>query len=168
MTLSRSDFLPVAATLLSLSSVMASAGAHAASKAPIGCFVRAYDSAHLRDHRSQQTRRLQIRVEPSPHDFGKTDFGMIVWIRGKSQAWRAGGRCEPDPKGWRCIPDTDGASPLFLTPVGRNLRLANPGSLKVSDDVTGPDLNDTSLGAPGDVSFLLMPAKSSACTDAGS
>lgn len=138
----------------------------AAAQTPLGCFSRTYDAAHLRSHRSQQVQRLWIRLETSRYDPGKIDFGMNLWVRSQQQIWRAGGRCEPSGKGLRCQPDTDGASELLITLEGRNLRLTNPGKLKIFDDVTGPDLNDRLIGGPGDSTFLLPAARDAVCKDA--
>jgi hypothetical protein len=127
-----------ASTLLISAAWLASfTGLAAAAQIPLGCFSRTYDTAHLRNHRSQQVQRLWIRIEESRHERGKIDFGMNLWLRGHQQIWRAGGRCEPNGTGLKCQPDTDGASELLITLEGRNLRLTNAGKLKIFDDVTG-------------------------------
>ncbi|MDB5641092.1 MAG: hypothetical protein JWN07_409 [Hyphomicrobiales bacterium] len=130
-----------------------------------GCFTRTYDTVHLQQHRTQQVRRLWLRIMPSRYDAKATEFGMNVWLRGKPQIWRAGGLCDATENGWSCRPDTDGASMLLITRQGGKLRLDNPGKLKISDDVTGPDLNDALIGGPGDSTFDLQPAAASACKD---
>lgn len=144
---------------------MASPAGIAAAAVPLGCFARTYDAAHLRDHPGQQVRRLWLHLETSRYEAGKIEFGLRIWLRGKRQAWRAGGRCEPDPVELRCLPDTDGASGLLITQVGRNTRLSNPGRLKIVDDVTGPDLNERLLGGSDHSTFLLSPAPAAACRD---
>lgn len=156
----------VSALLVSAAWMASSASWAVAAEIPLGCFSRTYDAAHLRSHRSQQVHRLWIRVEKSRHDPGKIDFAMNVWIRSEQRIWRAGGRCEPSGKGLRCQPDTDGASELLITLAGRNLRLTNPGKLKIFDDVTGPDLNDRLIGGPGDSTFLLPATRDAVCGDA--
>lgn len=145
---------------------LTSFGSLAAAARTLGCFSRSYDVAHLRKHPSQQVQRLWIRVEASRYDPGKIDFGMNLWVRNHKQIWRAGGRCEPAGKALRCQPDTDGASELLIRLEGRNLHLTNPGKLKIVDDVTGPDLNERSIGGPGDSTFLLPATRGIACKDA--
>jgi hypothetical protein len=141
--------------------VVGSAGLATAAP-PLGCFVRTYDAAHLRNHPDQQVTRLWVRIGP----FGdRIFFGMNIWLRGKRQIWRAGGPCVPSGDGWTCQPDSDGASPLIITRKGATLRLDNPGSLKIEDDVTGPDLNDAMLAGPGDASFALRSAADRFCKD---
>jgi hypothetical protein len=159
------DVAGVMRALLLSSMCMASPAVMAAPAAPLGCFARTYDAAHLRDHRGQQVRRLWLRLETSRYEAGKIEFGLTVWLRGQPQAWLAGGRCEPDPIELRCQPDTDGASGLLITRAGRNLRLSNPGKLKIFDDVTGPDLNDRLLSGPDHSTFLLSPAPDATCKD---
>lgn len=149
--------------LLLSSMCMASPTGMAAAAVPLGCFVRTYDAAHLRNHPRQKVRRLWLRLETSRYEAGKIEFGLNIWLRGQPQTWRAGGRCEPIAL--RCQPDTDGASGLLITRAGRNLRLSNPGRLKIVDDVTGPDLNDRLLGGPDHATFLLSPARDVACRD---
>ncbi len=156
----------LARVLLVTAAGMAScAGLAAAADMPLGCFGRTYDAAHLQSHQGQQVRRLWLRIEASRYDAGKIDFGMNVWVRNKPQDWRAGGRCEPGDAGLKCRPDTDGASELLVTLEGGNLRLANPGRLKIYDDVTGPDLNDMLIGGPEDSVFLLRAMPDTACKD---
>lgn len=151
--------------LLLSSMCMASPTGMAAAAVPLGCFVRTYDAAHLRDHRGQQVRRLWIRLENSRYDADETDFGMNLWVRGMPQTWRAGGRCEPNGNGLRCRPDTDGASELLITMTGTSLRLINPGKLKIFDDATGPDLNEKLLDGPDHSAFLLAPVQDAVCKD---
>jgi hypothetical protein len=146
-----------AASMIALSSMAL------AADRPLGCYTRTYDAAHLREHRGQQVRRLWVHLGASPYNSKETLFGMHVWIRGKLQIWRAGGHCEPETNGWRCRPDTDGASILLLTLKGGKLHLSNPGQLKIFDDVTGPDLNEMLLGKPGDALFQLQPGRASVC-----
>lgn len=134
----------------------------AAAAPPLGCFERTYDAAHLRKHPGQQVTRLWLRIGAADDTIG---FSMNVWIRGKRQVWRAGGTCTPSGDGWMCRPDTDGASPLAITRQGKTLRLDNPGTLKIEDDVTGPDLNDAILAGPGDASFVLRAASDRLCKD---
>jgi hypothetical protein len=154
------------AVLLPAAFLASFAGMAVAAEMPLGCFSRTYDTAHMRTHRSQQVQRLWIRVEKSRYDPGKIDFGMNVWLRSQPQIWRAGGRCEPSGGALECQPDTDGASKLLITREGRNLRLTNPGKLKIVDDVTGPDLNDRLIGGAGDSAFLLRATPEAVCRDA--
>lgn len=138
-------------------------GTPVAARSLLGCFARTYDAAHLHLHLDQQVQRLWLRVEKSRYDSGKIDFGMNLWIRGRQQIWRAGGRCEQSAEGLSCQPDTDGASGLLLSLEGRNLRLTNLGKLKIFDDETGPDLNEKLIDGPGDATFLLRPARGAVC-----
>lgn len=138
-----------------------------AAQRPIGCFARTYDAGHMRGHSHQQVRRLWVRLEDSPYDSGKTIFSMNLWIRGHQQTWSAGGLCEPDGNGWICHPDTDGASKLLLSKRNRDLRLVNPGRLKIEDDRTGPGLNTVNLSGPGDFSYVLRSSGDAACKDTG-
>lgn len=151
------------ALLLSAAGLMGLAHIATASERPLGCYACTYDAAHLRDNRNQQVRRLSLHVGVSPHGSQKMEFGLQVWVRGKPQIWRAGGSCEANASGWRCRPDTDGASELLITVKGANIQLSNPGKLKIFDDETGPDLNDMLLGASGDSFFLLHPARDTVC-----
>lgn len=148
---------------LSAASAIALTSTVIASERPLGCYVRTYDAAHLRDKRSQQVRSLWFHVGVSRYDFRQMEFGLNVWVRGKPQIWRAGGLCEPDANGWRCRPDTDGASELLITLKGASMHLSNPGRLKISDDATGPDLNDMLLGPPGDSLFVLQRTRDIVC-----
>jgi hypothetical protein len=155
-------------TLFITSCMVSLAGVASSAERPSGCFARTYDAAHMRGHPKQQVRRLWIEIKDSPYDAGKTIFGMNLWLRGKPQIWRAGGVCEPDGQGWTCQPDTDGASKLLVAFRSGQLRLINPGMLKIEDDETGPDLNDVHLRGPGDFSFLLRQGPGSVCKDRSS
>lgn len=137
----------------------------AAPKVSFGCFTRTYDQSHLSKHPAQHVRRLWLLVKSHRDGNGEAEFGMNIWLRGKPQIWRAGGTCSPAVAGWRCSPDTDGASALVITRSGKLVRVANPGLLKIVDDVTGPDLNDALIGAPGDTSFQLKSVPTRLCKD---
>ena len=154
--------------LFSAASAIVLTGTADASEGLLGCYARTYDAAHMRNNRSQQVRRLWLHVGVSRYDAGKMEFGLNVWVRGKPQIWRAGGLCEPDANSWRCRPDTDGASELLITLKGASMHLSNPGRLKISDDETGPDLNDMLLGPPGDSLFVLQRARDIVCKRARS
>jgi hypothetical protein len=157
--------VPLMRTLIIATSLLTLAGMAVAAERPSGCFARTYDAGHMRDHPSQQVRRLWISLEASRNDPGKAEFGLQLWLRGKRQVWRAGGPCEPSATGWSCQPDTDGASKLLITMADGRLHLANPGRLQVFDDRTGPDLNTAHLGHPGDAAFSLLPARAAICKD---
>ena len=133
----------------------------------MGCYARTYPAQHMNRSPGQSVRKITVQIGPDTYGTNGITFGMDARLRGKPQAWRAGGACKGEgatsAASWHCQPDTDGAPVIILKASGGNMLLENPGHLQLFDDRTGPDLNTHTIGGASERQFVLMPVDAKLC-----
>lgn len=133
----------------------------------MGCYARTYSAQHMKNNPGQHVRQLIVRIGQDSYGTNGIVFGMDARLKGRPQAWKAGGACKPagtaPAASWQCQPDTDGAPSITLKASGRNMLLENPGHLQLFDDNTGPDLNTHKIGGAAERQFVLMPVNAQRC-----
>jgi hypothetical protein len=96
------------AKILALLAVCAMNIAPAVSETLRGCFVRAYDKAHLAQHPDQMITGIKLRIYASPTDATKSSFSIRMQRRGKYRALHNEGICEPWDGITTCYVECDG------------------------------------------------------------
>lgn len=85
--------------------VFAPGVACAAATIPMaGCYERVYDAVHLRQHKGQIVRRVQLSVKPSNFGAGFPPISgeLIFWVIGHKQSFSSSGACEERSGALRC------------------------------------------------------------------
>jgi hypothetical protein len=73
-----------------------------------GCFVRAYDKAHLAQHPDQMIARVKLRIYANPTDPTKSSFSIWMQRRRKDRALHNEGVCESWDGVTTCYIECDG------------------------------------------------------------
>lgn len=96
------------ATTLAFFAVCAMNTAPAVAETLRGCFVRAYDKAHLAQHPDQMITGVKLRIYASPTDGSKSSFSIRMQRRGNYRALHNEGICEPWDGVTTCYVECDG------------------------------------------------------------
>ena len=92
-----------------------STAADARSNAPLGCFARPYDKAHLAEHPDQTVTAVKLKIYASPPDPKTLWFYIQIRRRGEYKALHNKGVCEQEASVLSCFIECDGGG-VRITP----------------------------------------------------
>ena len=140
--------------------------ASAAAAEPSGCYVRAYDAAHLAQHPQQRVRDIAVKLQPIKDRPPATlDAELVVFLRGDKGGWYSGGDCRPEGADYLCRWSYGGEGKL--TVAGKTLRIKTTGKAGIRLDAEGREngqektMTELSPGEDGD--FVLSLGADAAC-----
>lgn len=132
---------------------------------PLGCYINAYDKAHLAKHKGQTVTSIKLKLVDArkTENAGAVMFGEIaVILRGKPKdIWTETGLCNGKAGNWKCQIECDGGN-FVLAEDANGLTLINKEGFRISKDGCGED-NEAVHEKPGNRMFRLSKAKLSAC-----
>ena len=75
----------------------------------LGCFIRAYDKAHLARHPDQLVTAVKLRIKRPPPDTGAQYwFDFEARVRGRNDSLHTSGICNEKAAGLHCFVECDG------------------------------------------------------------
>lgn len=128
------------------------------------CFYRDYDAAHLGAHARQQTRIIEIDMEPPDSDQQaytpeRFELGVGVMARAGSDWYTANAICKTSGTGFSCYLEGDGGEFTLAPLPDGGMELATRG-FNIEGDSGFLELGN---GKTDDTKFLLRPADHTLC-----